>query len=216
MNTIERLTKALRSGSRHDVDDDTTGQRILDAGLHQLELFGLRRTTMEDIAKRAGVSRVTVYRYFASKNELLDAVLLRELGRKLDELRARLAPLPSDEDRIVEGFSFIVDALRSNVLLQRLVRGEPELVLPQLTTEGGAFIALVRTFLVEQLAPVVPKDVTDYEMTVMAELTVRILTSFVLTPETAIELDDADAVRSLVRRYVMPILSAGVRRSRRR
>jgi AcrR family transcriptional regulator len=206
MNTVERLTRALKAGRASEGTDDASGQRILDAGLHQLELFGLRRTTMEDIARRAGVSRVTVYRYFSSKDELLDAVLLRELSRHLDELRAVLAPLESDEDRIVEGFGYIVRALRGNVLLQRLVRGESELVLPQLTTEGGSFLALIRSFLTEGLLPWVPEGVSRYEVTVMAEITVRLLVSFLLTPETAIELDDPQAVRAAARRYVLPFL----------
>ena len=61
-------------------------ERILDAALGQFEDFGLRRSTMEDIARRCGLSRITIYRRFPRKENLVEAVVLRELRNFLGDL----------------------------------------------------------------------------------------------------------------------------------
>ncbi len=50
---------------------DKTYEKILDAGLALFVEFGLRRTTMEDVATRAGIGRATAYRRFADKDQLI-------------------------------------------------------------------------------------------------------------------------------------------------
>src|SRR5689334_10459591 len=52
--------------------DDETDRRLLDAAHDQFCLLGIRRSTMEDVARRAGVSRVTVYRRFTNKDRLVE------------------------------------------------------------------------------------------------------------------------------------------------
>ena len=67
-------------------DADAVTERILDAALGQFEDFGLRRSTMEDIARRCGLSRITIYRRFPKKENLIEAVVLRELRNFLGDL----------------------------------------------------------------------------------------------------------------------------------
>ncbi|OBH01235.1 hypothetical protein A5696_13810 [Mycobacterium sp. E2699] len=55
--------------------------RILDAAQRQVFRAGARRLSLSDVAARAGVSRPTIYRYFASKEELIDALGKRERRR---------------------------------------------------------------------------------------------------------------------------------------
>src|SRR5215469_7168425 len=81
-------------------------QRILDAALKQFELFGIRRSTVEDITRRSGLARVTLYRNFANKDAIVEAVLLRELERFLSELAAEAGGYAEAEDKLVEGFVF--------------------------------------------------------------------------------------------------------------
>ena len=49
-------------------------QLILDAGLTQFAQFGLRKTSMQDIAEQAGISRASVYSYFKNKEEIFRCV----------------------------------------------------------------------------------------------------------------------------------------------
>src|SRR6478672_2222756 len=86
-----RLTSVskLRWGDEVPADVDAARQRLLDAGEACIDRYGLAKTTVEDIATEAKVSRATIYRYFDNRDELVLAVVLRSLDRsresELDE-----------------------------------------------------------------------------------------------------------------------------------
>src|SRR3954466_10304226 len=126
--------------------DDTT-ERILAAALTQFENFGIRRTTMEDVARRARVSRVTVYRRFPQKERLVEAGILGGASRLFPELEGAVAGLDTPEDRIVEGFTHTLAAAREQRLLNRLLRTEPEMLLPHLTVDGSLVLSAGTEFL---------------------------------------------------------------------
>ena len=220
MNATELLHR-IRDAWHTAPNDDVTARRVLDAAARQLELFGIQRTTMEDVARRAGVSRVTVYRHYANKDDLVEAVVLREVRRFLDQLRTFIEQYDTDEDRVVEGFAFVASTLRSHTLLQRLVEGEPELFLPQLTTGAGPLIAFARTLIVDYSRERI-RGLSDAELTVAAEIGIRLTLSLVLTPDSAIDLDDADGLRRMAARYIGPLFDDDVlelvkaKRTRRR
>ncbi|HYJ20596.1 MAG TPA: TetR family transcriptional regulator [Solirubrobacterales bacterium] len=203
----ERLLRNATAGPESPIEDATTAN-VIDAALHQFELFGLARTTMDDIARRAKVSRVTIYRRFAGKDALVDAVILRELRRFLADLDSAIAPLATPEEKLVEGFVFTLDALRRHRLLQRMLESEPELVLPHLTLQGGAAIAAAREFLAIGLARELPDDRGGEELLTVADIVVRLILSFVLAPQTTVDLDDPEVARDFARRYLQPILIA--------
>lgn len=209
MDTIELVARAFRR--RHDsaADLDTTATRVVAAATRQLELFGIQRTTMEDVARRAGVSRVTVYRHFPTKDHLVEAVVFREVQRFLADLGALVDSLDSDEERMVEGFVFTVRTLGRHTLLQRLLEAEPELILPQLTTGAGPLIAFARSLVVDYLRERFD-GVPERELAVAAEIGIRLTLSYVLTPETVVDIDDIEGLRRLARHYVAPIIQAGV------
>src|SRR3954447_13757198 len=72
--------------------------RILSAATECFERVGLRRTTMDDVAQAAGVSRKTIYNYFANKTDLVGEVLVAESHRIHEQARAALDySLPPDE-----------------------------------------------------------------------------------------------------------------------
>ena len=129
-------------------DPDEPSERILAAATEQAEDFGLRRFTIDDVARRVGLSRVTIYRYFPRKNELLEAVLLRELRLFLAALDAAIEPSETHEERLVEGFVFTMDYLQGHALLDRLLRTEPEFILPALTVHGEPVVTAGREFVV--------------------------------------------------------------------
>ena len=212
MNALELLTRAF--ANRHDDagTDDGTANRVLDAALRQLELFGIQRTTMEDIARRSGVSRVTVYRHFPNKDRLLEAVVLREVQRFLAALAAVGDAQASEEDRIVEGFVFVVRELRGHTLLQQLLQGEPELFLPQLTTEAGPMIAFARQLIADHVAARYRTGFSHEELVVGAEIGIRLTLSLILTPDSAIDLEDTDRLRRVARRYLAPFVDGEVLR----
>ena len=182
---------------------DATTERILTAALTQFENFGIRRTTMEDVARGAGVSRVTIYRRFPQKELLVQAVILREASRFFLELESAVVRLDSVEDRIVEGFAHTLAAAREQRLLNRLLRTEPELLLPHLTVEGGPVLAAGTAFLARQMR-IAHSDVPPRETRAVAELVARLVLSFLLTPESVVALGSPREARRFARRYIAP------------
>lgn len=180
---------------------DTTRERILDAALALFEDFGIRRTTMEDVARRAGVSRVTIYRRFPQKDRLVQAVIMREGERFFADLERAVAGRPAIEERIVEGFAFTLASARDHVLLNRLIRTEDG-TLPYLTTEGGPVIAAAREFLARQMP-------AGRDAQAVAEIVARLVLSFLLTPDSVVPLDTPRQARAFARRYIAPLMTRG-------
>jgi AcrR family transcriptional regulator len=202
------LSRAM--GEREPAAEDETAAAIADAALRQFELFGLARSTMDDIARRAGVSRVTVYRRFPNKDALVDAVILRELQRFLADLEDATGSLATPEEKMVEGFVFSLEAARRHRLLQRMLESEPEVVLPHLTVQGGAFIAAARDFLAAGIARELDDDRAGEELLTAADIVVRLILSFLLSPPETVDLDDPLAARELALRYLAPILTGDI------
>lgn len=205
MNDLaERLLQA--AAAQAPGEPDPASEAIADAALRQFELFGISRSTMDDISRRAGVSRVTLYRRFPGKSALIDAVMLRELRRFLADLDAAVAPFDDVDERLVEGFIFVVTAMRGHRLLQRVLESEPETILPHLTTQGAPFIAVARQYLAARLLDIPGDDRAPEELAMVADVAVRLLLSYLLTPQTLVDLDDPDEARAFALRYLRPVL----------
>jgi AcrR family transcriptional regulator len=186
---------------------DPTTERILDAARAQLEAFGVRRLTVEDVARRARVSRVTVYRKFGTRDALVQAVVLREAGLFFAQLEAAISGLDTPADRLAEGFSIALDYLRNHSLLNRLLAIEPEAVLPLITLSGGQLLGTARSYLAGQIG----RDVSEgklppLDVDAMAELLARLVLSFFLTPETVIPLETPEDAREFARHHLVPVL----------
>lgn len=203
------LARVLADDTAED-EADGTASRILDGALAQLQDFGLRRTSMEDVARRARVARVTIYRRFDNKNALVEAVLLREVRRFLKVFTATIEGLTSIEDQVAETFVVTLRFARGHELLHRLLTTEPETLLPYLTVCNGPFLAVARAFLAEGLRRgdgVAPQVAEDAEAA--AETLIRLMLSFVLGSESCVPLEDEEAARTYARRHLAPIVTRG-------
>ena len=177
---------------------DPVRERILHAALDQFMLIGLRRTTVGDVARRAGVGRVTVYRRVGHKRELVVGVIQSEVSRLMVSVREAIAPLESTEERIVEAFVVGLGIVRSHPLLQRLLETEPEDLLPYLTLDFAPILAIARTFVATEVAP-------GHDAELLGELLARLAQSLVLTPGGG-PLGNERGLREFARRYVAPLI----------
>ncbi|BCJ34825.1 TetR family transcriptional regulator [Actinocatenispora thailandica] len=110
---------------------------ILDAARESVLQVGVRRTTATEVARRAGVSRMTLYRRFGDVEQLLVALLTREIGMLLADLAGQTDGLGSGRQRLVELSLRGVDRLAADPLLARLIELDPELLLPYLVDRAG-------------------------------------------------------------------------------
>jgi len=125
---------------------------ILDAAHDQVMAVGVRRTTLTDIAARAGVSRMTVYRRYPDVRTVLQALMTREFGQLIAEAAREAAGAPDGRTRIVETAVHGAELLAAHPLFVRLLDVDPELLLPYVTERVGAFQRLVLDDLETRLA----------------------------------------------------------------
>lgn len=113
--------------------------RILDAAYAQVMTVGFRRTTVTDVAERARLSRMTVYRRFPDVAGLLQALMWREFGAILERARTEAAGVEDTRERIVAGAVRGLELLTTHELFLRLLDVDPELLLPYMTQRPGRF-----------------------------------------------------------------------------
>lgn len=183
---------------------DRTDDRILGAAGRMLVLGGLGSVEVDAVAAEAGVGRSTVYRRFGDRNGLLAAALAHEARRFFTVLAESVSVRDDVEDQVVTAFCAGLRLARASGLTE-LLRTDP-LLLRLLTVDGGPVLAAARDQLAG-LAMARDDRVPAAEATRAAEVLVRLAISFVLTPETALDLDGAgceDAVRRHIAAVVTP------------
>ncbi len=209
---VRRLTEPDPVVLAQVVSPDEITSRILAATIEQAELVGMRRITMEDVARRSGVGRATLYRRFPTKAALVDAVVLAEARRYLEGSAQARAHAETFEDRMVYSTVFSVTFMREHALLKKLLRTEPETILPSLTIDAGAILDYatehtVRLLRTELYGTSKTTAAQERHLRTVAELHTRLTLSFIVTPHTSINLATIDDTRSYVRNYLMPMVT---------
>lgn len=204
MARLKKLLPAVRNSG----PEDRNQSRVLDAALLAFLDFGIKRTSMVEVARRCGLSLATLYRRFASKSDLIEAVALRqsrEFIHGVDEVLARQVDRDAGaEDQIVELFVAFINGLRENQLIHRLLATEPELVLPFLTTRGAPIIELGRDYLTEFIRRLQSEGkLPEYDPEPLAEMIARTAVSMALTPQTVIPMGDDELARAFARDHVV-------------
>ncbi|MEZ5176898.1 MAG: helix-turn-helix domain-containing protein [Acidimicrobiales bacterium] len=112
--------------------DAPVPERLLDAALDVAAMHGLNRLSVGDVAKRAGLSRPTLYKHFASRDELVSQMVLREAGRIVEQVIAAAERHDDPFESLHDAILTALHALRGHPLLDRLLATEPEALLPLL------------------------------------------------------------------------------------
>jgi AcrR family transcriptional regulator len=99
---------------------------------------GLKRTTLADVARRAGVSRMTVYRQYGDLQAIVSALLTCELVSLIDRIGGEVADLPTARQRLVEATIRTVEELAHHPLYRRVLDLDPELLLPLVVDRFGS------------------------------------------------------------------------------
>lgn len=176
-------------------------ERLVEAALGRFALYGVSKTTVEDVAQAAGCSRATLYRYFPSKQALLKGVVAAEIRRLAARVQEIAEAADTIEDLVV---AVLVEAGRefdSHAALHHVLAVEPEVLLPHLAFErGNRVLAVASMVLAPHLARHLPAD----EASRAGEWLARVALTYVCSPSQHVSLRDEASVRRLVRTFVLP------------
>jgi AcrR family transcriptional regulator len=196
---------------RHNEDPQSA---YLDAARACILDVGWRRTTLTEVARRAGVSRMTIYRAWPDMPTVLGDLMTREWGevvaRAVGEADAALPGEPTAADRLVAELVATTRALRENELFVRIVELDAELLLPYLLTRRGRS----QQAIAELTAGRIEEGQADGSIragspVAMARALLLVAHGFVLSAHTMVDdevsEDDLDAeLEQVVRRAVTP------------
>lgn len=171
--------------------------RLLAAALDCFLSFGVRKTSLTDVADRAGVSRATAYRVFGDKDGLVRAVVEAEVTRFLGRLDAEVVWEAPMSDALAQAITFTLDYLRDHAVLQRIISREPEQITEVVVQRPGE-TSLVQAFLPAVVERFVRThhDVLRVPVDQAAEWLLRMALSLLLNPDTT--LPDPRAVADLL------------------
>ena len=184
---------------------DGPRQRILEATYACVARWGLAKTTVEDAAREAGLSRATVYRYFpGGRDELIDAVVSWQYLLFFTRLYEEVHGAASLEEVLERGLLFARRSLLEHEVLLKILETEPDVLMPKLTVESNRTVGLISGFLVPYLHEHgVAPGVDIHEA---ADFLARMVLSYIASPGRW-DLEDPEQVSLLVRSELL----AGIR-----
>ncbi|HKY74604.1 MAG TPA: TetR family transcriptional regulator [Acidimicrobiia bacterium] len=170
--------RATSSSSSAGID---TATRILDATLAAMADHGIVRLSLEDVAKRAQLSRQTVYRYFPSKGDLLQATVLREEEAFLGNMTSAAERQRELEPALRAAIEAALRTGQDHVVLNRLLATEPSSLVALVTGDSGPVLSAARQAIEKILAGRLPKA-PKVRLTMATDAVARLLVSYVVNP----------------------------------
>ncbi len=194
-------TITMSDGATPGTSTDGVERRVLDAAMRCLARWGVAKTSLDDIAREAGVSRATVYRAFpGGKDTVLDAIVADELGRFADDLAEHLDAADDLEALLVVGITFAARTLTGHDALQYLLVHEPEQVLPHVSFGRFDQVLAGAAALV---APHLARFVGEELALRTGEWVTRLVLSYTMSPSPSYDFTDAADVRRFTRSYLL-------------
>jgi AcrR family transcriptional regulator len=189
---------------------DAATQAILAAALVEFERHGFRRVALDDVARRAGVSRTTIYRRFANRDELVGAVIERENVVLFADIAEELTRAKPPANYYVEAFTQSILMFRRHRVLNQMMTDEPALVLELARLHYGAAIERMA----EALRVIFPagfaERIGSAAVNDLADTILRYAAMVLLLP-SAESLTTPDELRSFAARHFVPSLPAALR-----
>lgn len=195
---------------RHNHSDSDA---VLDAVRDCVLAVGVRRTTLTDVARRAGVSRMTLYRRWPDVRSLVGDLMTREWVAVATGAMPERRTGATARGLIVDGLVAGVEAFRAQPLFLKIVDVDPELLLPYVLDRRGAS----QEALIALLAEAVREGHADGSVRAghverQARALLLIVQPFTLSLRTMTDEDDADLsseaflaeLRSILERTLTP------------
>jgi len=196
------------NGAAATVSNDTKSkpvrERLLDAAEGCLEQFGPQKTSMEDVARAAGMSRATVYRYFENRDALLLGVASRQASSLAADAINYLARFNTISDWLVEGLLFTLRELPNRPVFASLVTSLDSRASGNLFLGSTGLVQIgvnvLRPMFANAKAQGLLRDDVDPEM--LVEWLLRVLWTYLNAPSQVAT--DEEGMRTLFRMMLIP------------
>jgi len=186
------------AGRRRDRRED-----LLAAAAQRFVAVGIRKTTMEDVAREARAGKATLYRHFANKDALLDALLDREADRLDRRLRAAVDEHDDAVGRIEAAFVAGVTFFVTHPVMTRGRDEEPGILLPRITANGGPIVRRGLELFTDLLrGGVATGELRPVDPPAAAEVIMRLMLSYFSIPPLYVRVDDEDEARAFAHALV--------------
>jgi AcrR family transcriptional regulator len=189
---------------------DLTTEAILDAAVVEFEQHGFRRVALDDVARRARVSRTTIYRRFSNKDELVAAVIERENVRLFADIAVELKNAGPQSNYYVEAFTLSIMKFRRHRVLDRMMTDEPGLVIELAATHHRSAIERMAEALRIIFPTGLAERIGEQAIVELADTILRYAAMVLLLP-SAQPLESADDIRAFATQHFLPSLPAALR-----
>lgn len=183
---------------------------ILDAALVEFEQHGFRRVALDDVARRAGVSRTTIYRRFANRDELVAAVIERENVALFADIANELKAAGPQSNYYVEAFTLSILRFRRHRVLNQMITDEPALVQELMHRHYGAAVERMAAALRVIFPDGFADRIGEQAVNDLADTILRYAAMALLLPSMQ-PLDTDDDIRAFATRHFLPSLPVAVR-----
>jgi AcrR family transcriptional regulator len=190
-------------GGSPPADDQEASARILRAAVRLVEREGTADFSLTDVARELGVTRATVYRYFASTKELLATVAESEMPRWISRIRTVVDSSEAPAETLIEATAFVIEELpREPLLILLLTSGDAGLMRQMLTP---ATIERCRGLLDASAFDWYAAGIPEESIDELVELLLRIIQSMVVAPPETPR--SPGELRAFLRRWIGPALT---------
>lgn len=192
------------------VDLDNQRKQIIQAALAEFSENGIKKTRMEDIAKRANIGRATLFRAFSNKNLLATSVVHYECIKAIKKIEQDVQRFATLREQAIEGFIQVVLTSSKHPLFKKLTETEPDILLPLLTFDSDQLFLSAKKRVSKYVRMVQDEGSITRQVNAddIAELCLRLAQSFVLTPAGAYQRRSEKQLRAFVENTLYHLLKA--------
>jgi AcrR family transcriptional regulator len=155
---------------------------FLDAAAKCFARHGLKRTSVQDVARELGVDRTTVYRQVGTIPEQARLLAARELQRLVVSIPTR-APQPLGPEGVIEIMASVIDDVRTHPVMARLLADDTDTITLATLADLPPLLERVADFLAPMLsAAMASGGLARREPAILAEWLIRLVVTLVLVP----------------------------------
>ena len=182
-------------------------ERMLDAARAEFIDHGIARTSVATIAQRAGVSRPTLYRHCGDKDQIVAAVVQRDVIDFFTRAKVAVDAFGAVEEKVVEAVVMGLRESREHPLVRALRTYETDSFTERLvdmnTPTYRAMLAIIALMFADDQyrAPVLERAL---------DVALRVIATLLIAPSPYVPTDTDENARAFADRYVVPVLRASL------